>query len=72
MYKEFDRVKITGRIVSEPGAPMVTELRCTIATIQDDQIKAWPIDSGDPQLPETHDGKLWFVVAETKIEGVDK
>lgn len=72
MYKEFDRVKITGRIASEPGAPMVTALRCTIATIQDDQIKVWPMDSDDPQLPATHDGKLWFVITETQIEGVDK
>ena len=62
---EFDDVKVSGVILSEPGGVPVRDLRGTIATAYRidsglTRFKVWPDNERDPQLPPDHDGKLWF------------
>jgi hypothetical protein len=65
-FEEYDDVLVTEQIISESGKPHVKNLKAQIATTypkeSDDYnyFKVWPRDDNDPQLPEGHDGKLWF------------
>lgn len=73
-FKEFDDVLVTGtcheweRVDGKLVLVLyqVTDLRAQVATIypechdDHDNFKIWPWDDYDPQLPKTHDGKLWF------------
>jgi hypothetical protein len=74
--KDWDDIKITGTIYSEPSRPRVVDMIGTIATVStatpkdpDDQpaIKVWPKDDQHPGLPTGHNGKLWFW-----IEGIEE
>lgn len=70
---EWAEVEISGNIQSEPGTPYVHKLRGVIGTydiwgdrgIED--IKIWPSNPDDPQLPPGYDNRLWFNVKDSKI-----
>lgn len=64
-FIEFDRIRITGRIISEPGKPLVTNMEGTVATVSEAEIKIWPATT-------LYDGKLWFVIAESQIELIER
>lgn len=32
------------------------------------EIKVWPDDDADPQLPDGHNGKLWFMAHEVTVD----
>lgn len=72
-FLEWYNVKVTGTIISEKGAPHVTDLEATVATVypkdhpEYDYFKVWPKDDDDPKLPKNHDGKLWFRRSEAKV-----
>ncbi len=67
--RAWDRVRVTGRIISEPGHPLVQGLVGIVATVSaDGRVKVWPSDLRDPSLPAEHDGKFWFDVSDSKIE----
>ena len=66
---EFDEIEISGRILSENGQPVVCRLHGVIGTIstKEGTIKVWPLADDDPQLPNDHNGKLWFKLNECEV-----
>ena len=73
-FRENYGVYLTGHIISEDGHPHVERLHAQIATVYPKDykeyrfFKVWPEDNKDPQLPENHNGKLWFNRGTTIVE----
>jgi len=64
-FGEGFNVLVSGHISNEEGRPLVRNLYAQVATVYDrshedyQYFKVWPLED-DPQLPEGHNGKLWF------------
>lgn len=72
-FAEWDDVLVTGTILSEKGRHSVVDLEAVVSTVYDeshpdyDYFKVWPKNDDDPQLPQGHNGKLWFSRSEAKV-----
>lgn len=72
-FEVWQEVWVTGIIISEKYQPHVINLEAVVATVypedhpDHDYFKVWPKHDTDPQLPENHDGKLWFQRSQTKV-----
>lgn len=73
-FSEGFNVLVSGHIISEDGRPFVRNLYAQVATVYDrshedyQYFKVWPLEDDDPQLPQGHNGKLWFERSDDDLE----